>query len=639
MRDLLPFIVSGLASGSVYALAGMGLVLTFRTSGIFNFAHGAQAALAAYVMYDLRDLHGWPWPAAALAAVLFAGVAAGFVLERMAWLLASAAAATRIVATVGLLVGLQGLIVVRYGAAAIPFRPFLPTGVAVTVSGVHVRADQLIVMALALVTAVALFTFFRRARLGVAMQAVVDDPALLGLQGESAVSVRRSAWVLGSCFAAGSGLLLAPVLNLDVNILTLLVVQAFGAAALGAFNSLVGTYAGGLAIGVVADVAKKYVTGTPALSQLPSTLPFLVLFVVLLVIPKRRLIERGARVVRRALPPRRFRPPVLAAGGLGGVAVLLAIPVIASGKLSVYTTALAFVILFASLGLLVQGSDQVSLCHMAFAGVGAAGFVHAHEAGLPWLVAVLVGGLVAVPVGAIVAIPAIRLSGVYLAIATFGFGILMERIFYTRSFMFGPTLQVAAPRPGLGRLATDTGYYYVVLAVALAAVGVVVLVRRARLGRLLSGLADSPAALTAFGTDTNITRLFVFCISALLAGVAGAVMAPITGSASGGTFNFGISLVLLAVLFIAGRQPVLSAFVAAVAYAVIPAYIENATLVQATPVFFGAAALLVATNPLQAVAARTARRPRPAERTDRTPARSRFDAAPVAPVAASGVVR
>ena len=117
--------------------------------------------------------------------------------------------------------------------------------------------------------------------------------------------------------------------------------------------------------------------------------------------------------------------------------------------------------LFLSLGLLVKTSGQISLCHLAFAAVGAAAFGHFTTSfHLPWLGALLLAGLVAIPVGAIVAIPAIRLSGVFLALATYGFGILLEQMFYDTNLMFGPTTAgIAAPRPDvtiLGGTSTPT---------------------------------------------------------------------------------------------------------------------------------------------------------------------------------------
>jgi ABC-type branched-subunit amino acid transport system permease subunit len=152
-----------------------------------------------------------------------------------------------------------------------------------------------------------------------------------------------------------------------------------------------------------------------------------------------------------------------------------------------------------------------------------------------------------------------------------------------------------APRPKISWLHTqsDTGYYYVVLAIALVCLLMVIGLRRSRLGRLLQGLAEGPIALDAHGTNTNITKLLVFCASAFFAGIAGAVIAPITGSVNPPPYDFSISLLLVAVLFIAGRQPVVGAFIAAAMYIVIPAYVPQGWL-KWTPVVFGGGALLTA---------------------------------------------
>src|SRR5437867_6503958 len=107
MKSYLPFIVAGLTNGSIYGMAAVGLVLTYKTSGIFNFAHGAQAALAAYLMFEFRERIGMPWPVAGLLSLLLAGVLAGLILERGAYVLAGTSAAARVAATVGLLVGIQ----------------------------------------------------------------------------------------------------------------------------------------------------------------------------------------------------------------------------------------------------------------------------------------------------------------------------------------------------------------------------------------------------------------------------------------------------------------------------------------------------------------------------------------------------
>jgi branched-subunit amino acid ABC-type transport system permease component len=604
MKTYLPFIITGISNGSIYGLAAVGLVLTYKTSGIFNFAHGTQAALGAYLMYEFWERMGMPWPLAGLLSLLIAGVLAGLVLERAAYVLASASVAARVAATVGLLVAIQGSLIAIYGAASITMKKFLPQRL-YDLPGVTVSAEQIIITVLVLVAVAGLYLFFTRAKLGLAMQAVVDDPALLGLAGTSPVAVRRFAWMVGSCFAALSGMLLAPTITLDAGILTLLVFFAFGAAAIGTFSSLPLTYLGGLAMGLGSALLTNFLGQlniTGPLTQLPVNLPFVVLFVALLVTPTRKLIERGGQVVRRPLAPVTFSRRTTAAGLAAGAVVALVIPHVVGAKLPLYITALGYVILFASLSLLVRMSGQVSLCHIAFAAVGASTAARLVGAGVPWPVALLAGGLVAAPVGALVAIPAIRLSGVYLAIATFGFGLVVQRIFYSSFLMFGGTFAVRAPRPKLDALhtSTDVGYYHVVLGITVACCLLVVLIRRSRMGRLLRAFADAPTALDAHGTNTNELKVLVFCVSAFLAAVAGGLLAPVTGTAAAGSgvtvggFDFSVSLLLISVLFVAGRQPVLSAVLGAVFFVVIPGYISGETAQEYTPILFGGLAVAAA---------------------------------------------
>src|SRR5205085_9222812 len=126
---------------------------------------------------------------------------------------------------------------------------FLPTS-GITLSGVQVSYAKMVSIAIGGVSVAGLYAFLRLSRLGVAMRAVVDDPRLLGLTGMPPVRVRTVPWMVGCPFAALSGILLAPTLGLDALLLTMLVVQAFGATAVGRFYNLPLTYAGGLCIGL-----------------------------------------------------------------------------------------------------------------------------------------------------------------------------------------------------------------------------------------------------------------------------------------------------------------------------------------------------------------------------------------------------
>ncbi|WP_256788934.1 ATP-binding cassette domain-containing protein [Frankia sp. AvcI1] len=599
MNDLLPFVIIGLVSGSVYGLAATGLVLTYKTSGIFNLAHGAVATTAAYTFYFLRVQHGLPWGLAALLSVGVVGPALGLLLELMARRLAEVRVVYKIVATIGIILAVQGFFTARYGAQSQTFPTFLPTGSAFTLSGTVVTWDQIIITAIALIATAGLYLFFRFARLGLAMRGVVDDPELLDSAGTNPVAVRRWSWVIGSTFACLAGVLLAPSLSLDALLLTLLVVQAFGAAALGYFSSLPLTYAGGLVVGVLASILTKYgaVTHPNALlTGLPPSTPFLVLFAVLLLTPRRRLVDR--RLSARLLVTDTWRAParIQVSGAVVLAALAVAVPfLVGSSRIPTYTDALLKVILFLSLGLLVRTSGQVSLAHAAFAAIGAASMGHFTTGlGLPWLVALLLAGLVAIPVGAVIAIPAIRLSGVFLALATFGFGIALEQMGYPLKILFGSsTSGVRVPRPGLSAFESDRGYYYLVLIFVALVAALVVGVHRSRLGRLLRGLSDSPTALATHGASVNTTRVLVFCLSAFVAAIYGGLYGGSVSAVTGSSFSSFSSLVILAVLVISlGGEP-WYAFLAAAGMVLPSAYITNENTTNWLNFLFGVSAIAV----------------------------------------------
>ena len=199
----------------------------------------------------------------------------------------------------------------------------------------------------------------------------------------------------------------------------------------------------------------------------------------------------------------------------------------------------------------------------------------------------------AVPVGALVAIPAIRLSGLFLALATLGFGIMVERLFYPRNFMFTTFAEGRRmPRPSWG--SSDEGYYYVVLAFVVAAAIIIGLIHRGRLGRILRGLGDSPVAVSTLGLSTNMTRVIVFCIAAFFAAVAGILYGGLVNFATAGDryYQSFTSLILLAVLALAPfREPWYAVFAGLTA--VIPGYLTGADTTYWFNVIFGVFAILV----------------------------------------------
>lgn len=573
-NDYLPFIIIGLITGSVYGISAIGLVLTYKTSGVFNIGHGAVSAASAFVFYELSIKRDVPTVVSVILAVVVFGVFAGLLLERLAAGLAGAAVAYRIVATLALILIIPAIYTIVNGPITGDFTPFLSEEEVFTVGGVIIGVDKIVIAVIGLVSVVSLFVFFRISKLGVAMRAVVDRPELVDLTGDSPARVRRIAWVIGSSFAAISGLLLAnQQQQLDITLLSLLAVQAFGAAAVGAFRSIPLAYAGGLILGVVQAFTQKFQQDYPSLNGLDGSVPFLFLFIGLLVIPKGRLVELGQKTSATVRTTRLMTDTQRNVVASVAVLAFVLVPHVVGSKLPIWTTAVAFIPLFLSLGLLVRTSGQISLCQVGFAAIGAAGFAHMQDFGLPWLLALLVGALIAVPVGALIAIPAIRLSGLFLALATLGFGILLSQFFYVKDYMFGQGNGLPTTRPAFAGLDGDKGYYYALLAFAAISVVVVLVIERSRLGRLLRGMSESPGALSMLGTNTNITKVLIFCISAFLAGISGGLLVGLNGTASQEGFVFFQSLVVLAVLMIFGQRTVPAAILGSIALNLLPAYV------------------------------------------------------------------
>lgn len=597
---MLSFIIAGLVSGAVYGLAGVGLVLTYKTSGVFNFAHGALATIAAYAFYFLHVQQGLNWPLSALIVLVVVGPVLGFLLAGLARALAGASLALRVTSTVGILLIVQAAFTIIYGTQqnrAVP--SFLPTGT-VTIFGANVTYEKIIIFAVALISTAGLYVFFRVTRTGMAMRAVVEDSALLDLSGTSPGRARRLSWIIGVEFATLSGLLLASAVPLTGTTLTFLVVQAFGAAAIGAFTSLPITFIGGIGIGVAGALATKYFT-SGILAEVPASLPFIVLFVVLVVFPKRWLASQiPVRPMRRETwtTPWPFQVVV----GVAMLVFFITVPGWSGFHLGDWTIALTMVMLFLSLGLLVRTSGQVSLCHVTFTAIGAAAFSHlAVDHHWPWLVALLGAGVIAMPIGALLVIPAIRLGGLYLALATLGFGIAVAQMFYTSKYMFGELgLGLSMPRPNVTigwDLTSDKGFYYLCLVFLVATSLFVVGLNRSRLGRLLRGMADSPVALATNGASVNVTRVLVFCVSAFLAAIAGALAGMSQLTVTGDSYQPIVSLTYLALIVICTGNAPWYALQAGLGLAVIPSYLTSVNTSNWLMILFGGSAILLALTP------------------------------------------
>jgi branched-chain amino acid transport system permease protein len=568
--------VFGLAAAAIYFVAASGLVLTYTTSGIFNFAHGAIGMVAAFVYWELRFNPDGPLLPTPFALFLVLGVLAplfGVLIERVLIRnLQGASLATTLVVTVGMLAFLIGLAQTRWPPAARDSKEFFEPE-AVKILGVNVSWHRILTVLIAIAVAVGLRAFLYRTRIGIAMRAVVDNRTLAGLNGAQAHRVSMLSWAIGSSLAALGGILLAPLLGMEIIALTLLVVSAYAAAMVGRLRSLPLTVVGAVILGLLVQYVPAYLprlhtfvfwgehvwedkTLPQWLTGLGNSLPMIMLFIVLLVLPEERLGGWQARAGRRARVPSLGRS-LLGGGALVAGAILL-VGVLGDDGLSIgdvtFTTqrlglALAFGVIILSLVPLVGYAGQISLAQMTLAGVGAWVMAKVAADGSP--IGLLAAMVVVGAAGGIIALPALRLRGLYLALSTLALAVLADNMFFPQEWaFFTGSLEVQRLDLGFTDFDRDRSYF-VLLAVAYALVAVFVLsLRRGQFGRRLLAMKDSPAACATLGLNLTLTKFAVFAVSASLAGLGGALYGGLRVSVSGGDFSMvqGLPILLLAVL-------------------------------------------------------------------------------------------
>ncbi|HWC39860.1 MAG TPA: branched-chain amino acid ABC transporter permease, partial [Acidimicrobiales bacterium] len=234
MSEFLALSVVGIVAGCIYALTATGLVVTYTTSGIFNFAHGAIGMVAAFAFWELSVNQGLPQPVALVLVLFVLAPLMGALIERVLMRpLHGASVETSLTVTIGLLLLLIGLATIIWDPTTARVLPQFFTGHSVSIFGVVVTWHQLTVVIVAAAAAVGLRLFLFRTRTGTAMRAVVDDPELAAMAGAPPARFGQYGWALGAFLAALAGILLAPLVTLDINTLTLLVINGYAAALVG----------------------------------------------------------------------------------------------------------------------------------------------------------------------------------------------------------------------------------------------------------------------------------------------------------------------------------------------------------------------------------------------------------------------
>jgi branched-chain amino acid transport system permease protein len=570
VTEFFSLLIAGITFGAIYAVSASGLVVTYNTTGIFNFAHGAMGMVMAYLFWQLWQ--GWALPELlSLAIVLFvAAPILGIVVERVVMRqLYGAATSIRLAVTLGLLLVLVAAAGAIWSPTANTYNtPDLVNGNPVSVAGITLSWEQLITVAVAIAVAIFLRVFFRRTRTGVAMRAVVDDPGLASLAGAPSGRISAYAWMIGVMFAGLGGILLAPsVQGMNIETLTQLVIYGYAAAVVGRLRSLPMTFLGAMILGVANSMAIGY-SPQSVVNDVDAALPMALLFLVLLFIPEVRLAI--GRVVR-VRPPRVASARTTLAGAAFVVLVVIVLGAVLTGNnLFTMGNGLALSILALSLVPLSGYAGQVSLCQFTFLGIGAV-TMHAVDGGGSVLGLLAAVGVCA-GVGAVLALPVLRLRGLYLALATLAFAVLMDSVFFQSSSIMGVGGTVTVGRPDIFgmRFTTDRAFdVFLAIILGLCLIGVGAL-RRGRFGRRLVSMNDSPAACSTVGMSLTITKLLVFAFSAGMAGLAGALYGGISTVVGAAQFDFLFSIAIFVGLTLTGVNLLTGAVMAGAFIAVGP---------------------------------------------------------------------
>ena len=597
MTELFQFTLFGLMLGAIYAIAAMGLVLTYTVTGVFNFAHGAVGMLAAFAYYELRVDHGMPTPLAIALVVLVGAPLAGLIVERLMRRFQGVDYATSLVVTVAMTVAFLGIALRAFDPRKTRVVPFLFGSHKITLFDVPISFDRIAHLVVAIVVAFGLRAFLFRTPLGARMRAVVDDRELAHLNGVRSVFVARCSWMIGFALAALGGVLFVAGENLNAIVLTLLVLNAYGAAMVGRLTSLPMTVLGAGVLGLLQELSNVtwLVPKSEWILRFRLAIPGLFLIAAVLLIPSFRL--SAGRVVGRDEPA----VPTLRRSLLYGLALVVGVAVIANLVTANFATYVVMAMVIATIALslvAVTGlSGQVSLTQYLFVGLGA--FVTGQISGGRTVQGMVLGGLLAAVAGALVALPAVRLRGLHLALSTFGCALVGRELVLGDPKVFGLG-GMTIGRPTIFGISLHSDPRFAVwCAIVFAAFAVLLgVLRRSWFGRQLTAVRDSELAAATLGLRVRYAKVAIFAVAGLIAGCAGALYGGLEGAVQGTQFDPVNSLVIVLFAYVGGITTVAGALLAGALFALLnyaqTTYSDLAGLVF---VAVGAAAIGLAQQP------------------------------------------
>lgn len=589
MIDHLAFLTLGVGNGAVFAALGLALVMTYKSSGVVNFATGAIALYAAYTYAYLRqgqflnpipgfdatvDVGGkWPILPALIVAVLVSSILGVLLYLIVFRPLRTAPALAKAVAAIGVMLVLQAVLALRIGADSPTVGRIFPTKT-IRIGDVAVSTANfwlaVVVIGLAVLAALVL----RYTRFGIATEAAAESEKGALVTGLSPDRIAVANWALSSATAGIGGVLIAPMVPLNPVAYTMFIVPALAAALVGNFSSIGLTVAAGFVIGMLQSEATKlqvtydWIPDAGVAEAVP-----LILIIIFLLVRGQRLPGRGA-LTRQDLG-RSPRPNHLLFPLLIGVAVAVIALLVTTGSTRVAVVmSLIYGVIALSQVVVTGYAGQVSLAQLSLAGAAAYSLSRfSTDLDLPFPIAPLLAALVAAVIGVIVGLPALRVRGLPLMVATLALAVFLEA-FWFRNPTFNGGLQgapIAEPSLFGLDLGIGRGEGYPRLAFGLLCLAVLTLcalgvawLRRSRLGASMLAVRANERSAAAAGINVGATKLLAFAIASFIAGLGGALLAYQQTIATADSYRVFTGIGLFAVFYIAGVTSVSGALLAGV---------------------------------------------------------------------------
>lgn len=597
MAGFLQIGIGGLVVGVIYALVALGFSLVYRVTGAVNLAQGGFCILGALLGYSLHQTLGLPLLVAvpgAVAVTTLIGVAFGaaaFVpgIQRLSH-------ANLLMLTVGILTMLEGLSLIVWGSQSYAPSPFSGDR-PLAIGELLVPTQAFWVLATATVGIFSLLWLVERTKLGRALRACAENDAAASLMGIPVPRMMLFAFGLATLIAAVAGIVIAPTTTLQFDTGRLFTNSGFIAVVIGGMASFSGAIIGGLLLGLVTQFATAYVS-----SLFANAIALVVLLVILVWRPNGLVQSRVARRADVRTEARswghatRLQPSVAAVAAVAAIVVALAVPILIPnpGTLSGLTIAAILFIALIGLDLLMGYAGQVSLGQAGFMAIGGyvAGYLAVNHEWSP-ILGTLAGMALSLVCALVLSLVTLRLRGLYLALGTLAFGLLVDSCAIGLvDITGGPSGLVGIPPFAIGsyEFSTPVSMYYLVIGIdVLILIGLFGLLR-SDFGRTLRAIRTDQMAAAALGVDTVRIKLVVFLISAALASLAGSLYAFFFNFLSPDMVGTSRSLELVSMMVIGGEGTLVGPLFGSVFLTLLPVVAQPLALYKT----FFSGALLVA---------------------------------------------